>query len=144
MFFDLGSMFLESLPPSAEGEIGRSWGRGEPSLQRCEGEAHRVLLVLAHDPEGAVEPLADISGHVLVEDVLVGIEVVGSRVRLAPREEGLSLEGEELLLLEASHDVVERDRHPGACTALEPVPVDELHVFLEVTFLAVVGRCREH
>ena len=100
---DLLLLALQPLGTAYEALVDRLRAGGQTALQHGEREADGVLA-LAAEPLGAVHPLADVVGDLLVQVVLQRGQLVGHGLGDALGEELLALEGEQVLLDHAAHD----------------------------------------
>ena len=141
--FQLAQAAFQPLAPPAQGLVDRLRRRRETALKDGQREADRAGALVVLQRLGAVELLAHVFGHRLVERGLGVGELVGHGVGDALREQRRRVELQQVLFHHAAHQVRDVGRmHAVAELALEAVAVEERHEQLEVLFLAVVRRRR--
>jgi hypothetical protein len=139
----LAQALLQAFAPAAQGLVDRLRRGGQTPLQDGEREADGSRAFVVLERLGAVELLAHVLGHFLVEARLGVRELVGHRVGDALREERPAVELEQALLDHAAHEVGGLDLVDAVAEpALEAVAVEQGEEELEVFFLAVVRRGR--
>jgi len=143
----LGAALLEASHPALKAGEDRLRAAGEPALQDGQREADGAgapTVALPAQLVGGAHLLADVVGDRGVEVLLPLRELVGDRVGAALREQRLALEGQQLLLHHAAHEVAGvAGVHAVAVAPLEAVPVEQREEELEVLGLAAV-RGRRH
>ena len=134
---------FQALAPPPQRLVDGLRRRRQAALQDGQREADGAGAAVVLQRFGAVELLAHVIGDRLVEAGLGRRQLVGNGVGDALREQRRAVEGEQLLLHHAAHQVGHVDRvRAVAEAALEAVAVQERHEELEVRFLAVVRRRR--
>ena len=115
--------------------------RGQSSLKYGQGKPNSAFAAFACELFGAVELVAHILGHTLVQVRFTVGKLVFDGIGLTFRKQWTTVKLEQVLLNHPAHQIAGIYRmNAVAKLALEAVPIQQRHEQLKVLFLSVVGR----